>query len=346
MQRDFMFFVSGVPDEMLIRDTHYIFVPVPDTIRKAISQLAERYVDIKHPLEIAKGKYSLAIFRNKHVVEGDAFEDAFQRLSGILDAYSLLTEDNPPDVWPLVQIRDADQQDAKLKFFVNHGWARLSTTDGNAEREWQGRTNQLLQRFLVFFDLIANDDPKWQTELADQLNLSARMYRHGRTASAFGIDFLCKFTALEGLVCGPEQNGKKRLLTERLSSLFRNRKEIETEIAELWNMRCEASHQGKAFSQKFATSIGWVESLVLGTVIFALDHVTTVSTVEQLWLRASSYTLPKEVTAERPAEIMRVSIAGGSFETSLKCNDVGRFLDQFFQSKPSVSAVETPKSTT
>jgi O-succinylbenzoate synthase len=98
-------------------------------------------------------------------------------------------------------------------------------------------------------------------------------------------------------------------------------------------MRCEASHQGKAFSEKFATSIGWIESLVLGTVVFALDHITTASTIEQLWTHASSYILPPETTIERPSEITRGAIVSASIETSLKWTGLGQLFDHCFQSK-------------
>jgi hypothetical protein len=54
-----------------------------------------------------------------------------------------------------------------------------------------------MQRFLNFFEVVANGKPKIQSELVDQLSLSAKMYRHGQVASAFGINFFVNLLHLK-----------------------------------------------------------------------------------------------------------------------------------------------------
>ena len=94
MRRDFVFFVNGGPDELLIRDGHYFFAPVADDISRQVIELSKRYRDLQHWLTKNKGKFSVAGFRNDCGEEREAFQDAYRRLSGILDGYSCLTEGN------------------------------------------------------------------------------------------------------------------------------------------------------------------------------------------------------------------------------------------------------------
>ena len=303
IRRDFIFFVSGIPDQMRVLDQNNAFVAVGEPEKKAITDISKKS---EHGQAIADwlgrtaGRFTAAIFRKENINERDAFLEAFEKLSGILDGYAFFIEDAALEICPLFLVRQHEEEGAQIKLFGNYGWISWGSTSEAIDRAWQNRQNQLLQRFLVFFNAVAGDKPEFNTEVVNQLGLSAKMFRHGRRSQTYGIEFLCKFTALEGLVCGSEKRGHKGLLKSRLSSLFRAKIGVEAEIETLWEMRCEASHQGKAFSVKFGTVIEPLENLTLGAMVFALDHLSSVKSIDELWTKAPAYFLPAEVLMDRP----------------------------------------------
>ena len=302
IRRDFAFFVRGIPEAMMVRHPQYTFtfVGVCENEKKLLIQFSEQSPAVANWLRGAAGRYCIAILRNEHADEADGFSEAFERLSGILDGYAFLAEDTTPEVCPLVVVRERDEPDASIKLFGNRAALEWGSPSESAEQAWQSRKAQLLQRFLIFFEAVAGEDPQFDTEVVNQVALSAKMFRHGCKSETYGIEFLCKFTALEGLVCGPRKNGHGPLLKQRLPSLFRTRNNINAEVAKLWTMRCGASHQGKAFSSEFSSVIEPLERLALGVMIFALDNLASVKTIDELWAMAPSYSLPPEVMMERP----------------------------------------------
>lgn len=335
MRRDIIFLVHGIPDGLLIHDAHYFSAPVSEDVTKEIEKIGP---DALHLVRRAKGKLFAFGFRNDFEDEGDAIMDAHGKISGIVDGYSFIGQDATPEVWPIIQLREGDQPDASIKFLEFKARVRLNSKDGIAEKKWEERNTKLLSQFLDFFDIVGTDDPKFDTELCNQISLSAKMFRCGSGAQAHGVDFLCKFTALEGLVCGPVEHGHGKLLKERLSLLFRHRNGISDEVAKLWRKRCEASHQGKAFSDSFATLIDPVERLVLGTIVFAVNHVKRARTIEELWtLHAAKYDLPAEATMERPPEITRFATTGLIADPKLKLKNVGLLADHIFRVRGALS---------
>lgn len=42
MQRDVIYFVGGIPDELLIRDKHFLIAPVDPSFRPVIGRLSGR----------------------------------------------------------------------------------------------------------------------------------------------------------------------------------------------------------------------------------------------------------------------------------------------------------------
>lgn len=291
-------------------------------------------------LKKSGGKFHAFVLRNDSEDEAKTLMDTYEKLSGILDGYAFLNDDAVPEIWPMVQIRTSDQPHADIRFFSLRAWFRVNSKDGSFEKAWDERTRQLLVRFLDFFDVAATDNALFDTELANQISLSARMFRHGRMSSSYGIEYLCKFSALEGLVCGPRTHGHGNLLKNRLSVLFRHRINIAAEVQELWRIRCEASHQGKAFDDTFSTLIEPIERLALGCLVFAVDHVRTTKTIDELWTKALGYALPKEAIIDRPPEIQRRAIVRLISQPKHQWNNVGKMVDSIFETRkpPQASA--------
>ncbi len=329
MRRDIVFLVNGVPDGLLVRDVHYFSAPVAAELAKEIQKLG---ADVSYWLRKGGKRFHAFGFRNDVADETEAIMDAHEKLSGIVDGYSFLAQDSTPEIWPIVQIREEDQLHASIKFLELKVQIRMNSKDGVAEKSWDERNERLLKHFLEFFDVVATDDVKFDNELCNQIGLSAKMFRCGSSARAHGVDFLCKFTALEGLVCGPVKHGHGKLLQQRLSELFRHRKGIGKEVEDLWSKRCEASHQGKAFSERFAVLIDPLEKLTLGTIVFAINHVKFAKTVDELWSRyAAKYELPAEVTIERPTEISRYQATRFIVDPNMQFNNVGPVMDRIFR---------------
>jgi hypothetical protein len=236
--------------------------------------------------------------------------------------------------------------DAQIKFFADRAWISWGTPNEQTEKAWQSRKEWLLNRFLLYFDAVASGEVQYETEVAEQLELSAKMFRHGGKSDSYGIEFLCKFTALEGLVCGPAKFGKEKLLTERLSALFRARNGIEAEISKLWKMRCEASHQAKAFTNDFASVIEPLERLTLGVIVFALDNLQSEKTIDSLWNRVGSYSLPSEVLLDRPKHRVAVVRMMGEFGiwkgAGILTDNVFNQLSKIFQDKKTHDSKQQP----
>jgi len=344
MRRDLIFFIHGVPKDFLVFERDYFLAAVEPEIIKEVEALGERYPEILQLTKRSKGEFRCAAFRNDFQTLEEAFSDAYERLSGILDGYSFLVEDETPEVWPVLQVREAEKADAVIKLFEVRGWARLHSKDGSAEKTWHERTNQLLRKFLVFFDIVATRNPKFETELCDQIELSANMYRHGRLSHAYGIEYLCKFTALEGLVCGSLRVDRTRTLKKRLNSLFCRQPAVEKTVEKLWVLRCEASHQGKAFSNEFAQALPDLEAFALGALVFALDHVAAVRTTAELWTKASEYVLPPEAAMQRPAETPRYAILSAFLNTGLEWKNAGRIADAIFAKLQPPAANDSSRS--
>ena len=75
-----------------------------------------------------------------------------------------------------------------------------------------------------------------------------KMYRAGAQTEDFGLEFICKWSALEGLVCGGELRNKGQLLRDRLSALLPSPPgETEMLVKELWKFRSQAVHEALAF---------------------------------------------------------------------------------------------------
>jgi len=325
MRRDFVFMVDGVPIELGLRDTNLYFIPIADSFRQELLKLAVKHSDIHRWMTKTKGNFLVAGFRTDFKTKEEGLDSAYQHLSSILDGYSFFTEKSP-SICPYVQVREGEDSDASWEIIGYHALVRIHSKDGKAEKASAERVQQLANRFLSYFNTVPFKHGSPPNELIEQIALSSKMFRHGRSAEAFGIEFLCKFTSLEGLVCGPAAFGKKRLLVERLSKLFRHRSKIESQINELWGMRCEASHQGKAFSTKFAVMIGRIDNLMLGTMVFALDHIDKAIKIDDLWQFASNYSLPSEAFDESTKHVA-TRIAG---KTEVKWIGVGSLIDSIF----------------
>lgn len=331
MQRDILFLLSGLPEDRMFGDANYFFANPDPTLKDLFAESAKQAPSLADFLKKVAAVRCFGIRTNEYDPI-DAIESGFHVLSGMLDGISLAFEAEPA-VCPVVFVREGDSTDLVLHVFVGGGgWATFQGSD-KFQKDWATRSAAIYDRVLKFADMVNDSVPR--NEITDQIQCSTKMFRHGRESRVFGIQFLAKFSAVEGLVCGPERNGHGRLLRTRISCLFRSTPKADEIIGELWEYRCSASHQARAFERfggaLLPAHVPALDFFFLGLFTFAVDHCPQVSVFSDLWPKASAYSLPAEVLLERPDDAPRYAIRRGHMHTHLTITNNGRLFDQFFK---------------
>jgi hypothetical protein len=134
--------------------------------------------------------------------------------------------------------------------------------------------------------------------------------------------------------------GSKCTLHVAPSEAIEHVKNSFAKTRDLWELRCEASHQAKTFydsdvpgSKIIQSEIILVEYYLLGVLIFALDHLEMANTVDELWSAAQGYSLPEYALCERPADMPKLQILNFLIETRLKATGAGARIDAVYASR-------------
>lgn len=177
----------------------------------------------------------------------------------------------------------------------------------------------MVRRFVPFFDVASGEHKNADSELARQLVLSMRLYRYGCEVgtydAAYGVEFLCKWAALEGLIRG--KSGPPQIadtLKDRVPLVFpaSERSKIKGIVKKLWKFRNDAAHGAKVFyfphmdeSHPLAIEMDEVDRLFVAVAGFAINHLNDVMKVEELWVNARNYTPVPELYEARPKELVK-----------------------------------------
>jgi hypothetical protein len=137
------------------------------------------------------------------------------------------------------------------------------------------------------------------------------MYRHGVSATSFAVEYICKFSALEGLVC-EKQDKKAALLRNRLPQLFRRDPLVTADkIQKLWNDRNAAIHESAGFYSAHAAGsrpvqafMNEIDYLFRGTVAFVIDGLKKRRNLPELWATVQSFELPPWALVRPTAELL------------------------------------------
>lgn len=333
MQRDILFFVEQMPAAYHLAGKNLFMGPVGQQFVELFGDLSKTIPQLNpFSSNTAKDKVTIAGFRNDFANEREAVRDAWDRLEGILDATCLLTEEHQPKIGPVVMIREGDQTQAAAKNYVSTGWARWEPASEEIKKQWQERNSRVADYVMGFINSVAFVEATTTTELGRQLAYSMKMFRRGIAAGCPGIEYVCKFSALEGLVCGSKTTDKSATLKTNLGTLFCNvNPGMKQELQRLWKQRCRASHQAMAFDAKLIADLPLLDSLVLATFVFALDHLQTATTTNELWGQAQRYVLPNFVHAGRPRGIFRFAVQDCLIDFSVRIKGVGPIADRAFE---------------
>jgi hypothetical protein len=340
MRRDILFLVRGIPEERRLHARHFFMAKPTDVFTGQVFELAGILPELRRFLEERpEEKLICAGFRNDHKEEPQAIEKAWSALGNIIDGFAFTIEGRLPEVCPIVLVREGETPPAKVLNYRHGGWAHFHPHTPELAAKWKERELKLSTRLLTFFDIVAGGDPKYKNDLGFQVGYSAKMFRCGAQAKNFGVEYLCKFSALEGLVCGAEKDGKEKLLKERLSQLFsKSPRDVKKDVRRLWRLRCEASHQAKAFyddaipdSNLLQAETVLIEYFLTGVLVFALDQVENAQSVADLWGMLPGYVLPDYALLERPADMPKLPFTNMIRDTKLFWKDAGLLIDMVYQ---------------
>lgn len=356
MTWDVVFLLRGYPPEYRFFDRHYFMAKVAEEMVALLRTLVERLPETSHFFRTSgPAEFTVIGFRVEADDEKSAMELAKHHLAGFIDGLAILVDRQLPEVSPLVHVRKTGDADVRLFLTGEPTWAYLHPKDPASAANWRERGEKVFRALFPFFDIASGLHPRRDTSLSRQLLYSMKMYRHGAATGIYGLEFICKWSALEGLVCGGERDGKRALLLDRVPALFpAERPAIETTVKELWILRNEAVHEARAFysehlddGQLLALEIDKVEHLFLAVVVFALDHLDRADSVKTLWPFAAGYQMPAFVTQKRPSDMPRFAVTNFLLNPHLIGTGVGALIDAAFasQTPPVAAAVAEPPPT-
>jgi hypothetical protein len=92
-------------------------------------------------------------------------------------------------------------------------------------KPWE-TSRQLFGRLWPFFVTMFENNWSSYSELFQQLLYSARLFRRASEMGSYGLEYLCKWVAIEALVIAGTTTDKGLLVAERVSSLFPNRRDV------------------------------------------------------------------------------------------------------------------------
>lgn len=323
------FLVRDFPEELRTVGPRHFTGRFDETFLQPLRDLGNREPGIKHFL----GHYLAERFiwvglRVPGEKRLDGMAEARHRLEGMVDGVAACHSNARPKISGFVWIGRADETD--LHIFIHHqqGWADFLGTE-ETRAAWKKRDEELRTRIIKFYSLAIDMHSRSQTSLAKQIRHSLRMFRHGQHSDSWGVEFICKFCALEGLVCGELEERKQATLVARLIALFPEATEkTEEMVRKLWKYRSAAVHTAQAFDAgcldegaPLGVHIAEIEHLFIAALVFALDRIYAADDVAQLWGNVANYTPPDFIRLRRPDDLARHAIR--QMEVSLEVRLAG-----------------------
>lgn len=212
-----------------------------------------------------------------------------------------------------------------------------------AERElWTARSHSIMQHLLPVLSQLIEKSPDDHNELAWRALHSAKLFRRGIESSSFGIEFLCKFAALENLVMGGQAKDKRMTFCSRLGTLAgKVLPDSQSLIAELWNRRHPLVHEARvefmdedpeAFPvHVHMETLNWLFQI---TFVFLSDCFGSVTSPNKLWEIADQYKIPEKIREMRPQAIGRFPASTWAEKTGFVWNGAGKLIDNLWAAPP------------
>jgi hypothetical protein len=315
-----------------------------------IIELQEKLTSLKHFLENIERQYVLICsIRTSAATAHKAIFKAHRLLATYIDSLAVAGFCIPA-VSPVIVVREGNEPDAQVMEFYRDKWleGRPSTT---AEREsWTARSDEIMQHLLPVLSQLIEKSPDDRNEIAWRALHSAKLFRRGIESRNFGMEFFCKFAALENLVAGGEILKKGEKIRSRLTDLVGDvLPDTESSVTELWNRRHPLVHEARlefidedpqAFPVHiYMETLNWLFQV---TFVFLSDHFGSATSLDELWKCAGQYRVPAKVRDTRPKEIARFPASTWSEKCGIVWNGGGKLIDDLWaaplsnESRPSV----------
>ncbi len=307
-----------------------------------IIELREKLTSLKRFLESIERQYVLICsIRTSATTAHKAIFKAHRLLDAYIDSLAVAGF-CIPGVSPVIVVREGHEPDAQVMEFYRDKWleGRPSTT---AEREsWTARSDQIMQHLLPVLSELIEKSPDDHNEIAWRAAHSAKLFRRGVESRNFGMEFFCKFAALENLVVGGEIRNKGEKIRSRLTALVGDvLPDTESSITELWTRRHPLVHEARlefidedpqAFPVHiYMETLNW---LFQTTFVFLSDHFGSVATLDELWKCADQYRVPARVRDTRPKEVARFPASTWSEKRGIIWNRAGKLIDNLWAAPP------------
>jgi hypothetical protein len=274
--------------------------------------------------------------------ESRAVKRAWGLLGHVRDGLAFVL-DIPAKVAPIVLSCPEGRMNARVRRFVPVSWIPWKSKKVKPVQIWEDRCNRLMTIMLKFFDASLSDRWRNHNALTKQIIHSARLYRLGCESESYGMEFLCKFAAMEGLVTGAATKAARRKkgnkLLERVPQLgLRVRWSVRHTIKKLWKMRNLAAHEARIeYFPKYKESyplevlIPRLEFIAVAVFVFACENIRRAESVSALWRLADKYKLPTWACWERPKGIGRLPGRRILISRSEIWTNAGKWFEVVFQ---------------
>jgi hypothetical protein len=293
MVRKFIFFASHIPERLFVAHTSYCMSRLNKTACELMIRITESEPSLAKHFRL-ENEVTEIIIHNECPDRDDALSYAFSAVRGILDVFSFVTFNSPKLIHVVIVQEDgASHADVEMFDFETTGKAFIGD---DAVNKINARSDFLLRELLLAFDVATNSIPHHSSDLCAKIKLAVRMFHHGRRSHDLQLQFLCKFTAAEAIVCGSTLFGRGRLLKDRIPQLVRQLITAD-KVNSLWELRCGASHEGSGEWVAFAHALPEIDFIAAACLLFAVAHAETAHTIDDLWQRVGAYQLPTEFTA-------------------------------------------------
>ena len=334
------FFARKLPPSRWIRSSDFCVFQLPASAREMLLKIAEQHREL---FEFVAPSFErdicLVVARVIAPTESEAAESARHRVGHYIDGVSLVLDEPPPIAKALI-VHRAGQPDASLRQFDDKGWLTFAPKNEDELRPWEQRREHLFLRLRPFFEAILEGQWNRYSELFRQILFSARLFRRAAETASYGLEYLCKWMAIEALVvAGIKPKGPA--VAGRISSLFPRGQQqaIQTEVAGLWRKRNLIAHEAKAeffgeaaVENVFEIYIPRLDYLNTAVMVFAIDNVSRATTVAELWSLVDTWTMPTDIVIERPKGAQRIGANNILLNHGVTWPGLGRTLDQEFKS--------------
>jgi hypothetical protein len=338
------FFARRLPSTRWIKGPNLCVFELPTDARQKLISIADAHPRL---FEFAASTFNqdfcLVVTLVRAVDEVAAIESARQRVGHYIDGINLVVEETPVVTDTLI-IHRAGESDAGFREAPGKGWLRLVPKDPKDLNAWNDARQKLFTDMWPFFITLLENGWDNYSELFRQLLYSMRLFRRASDTASYGLEYLCKWVAIEALAAADSKANKGQLLRERISSLFvaEKRATIAEEVRQLWDRRHIVAHEAKAeffeeaasdpVFQVYIPRLNYFATIV---TVFALGHLTSARNVAELWTFAERWQIPEEAIVALPATAQLIGATKIVLNHIVEWPSIGPLLDKELPAQPS-----------